>query len=128
MQELYPQDGPRPSGAYVPGIAAGGFVFVSGQGPLNPETGEIVGGDIAAQTRAALANVGRVLAVGGATLSDVVRVDVYLADFADFAAYDAAFREAFGGHLPTRTTVGAHIGAILVEINAVAYVGADRTP
>jgi 2-iminobutanoate/2-iminopropanoate deaminase len=54
-------------------------------------------------------------------------VDAYLADLAGFEIYDAVFREAFGGHLPTRTTVGAGLGDILVEINAIAYLGDGNT-
>jgi 2-iminobutanoate/2-iminopropanoate deaminase len=121
VKRLQPQGGPHASGAYTPGIAAGGFVFVSGQGPLDPATGAIVGTTIAEQTAATLANVERVLAAADARLADVVRVDAYLADMTDFGAYDEAFRRAFGADLPTRTTVEAGLGGILVEISAVAF-------
>lgn len=123
MERLHPNGGPRASGAYSPGIAAGGFVFVSGQGPLDPETGEVVGSDVAEQTRATLRNVERVLAAAGLALTDVVRVDAYLADLGQFDVYDRAFRAAFGENLPTRTTVEAGLGEIQVEINAIAYGG-----
>ena len=123
MQQLNPEGGPRATGAYVPGIAVGGFVFVSGQGPLDPETGEVVGADVASQTRATLDNVARVLAAAGAGLAEVVLIDAYLADLDQFPAYDAAFRAAFGDRLPTRTTVGARLDGIEVELNAVAYIG-----
>jgi 2-iminobutanoate/2-iminopropanoate deaminase len=123
MHPIHPAGGPSPSGAYVSGIRSGGLVFVSGQGPFDPVNGELIGADVAEQVRATLANVERVLVVGGATLSDVVRVDAYLSDLANFDAYDAAFREAFDGHLPTRTTVQAGLDGILVEINAIAVAG-----
>jgi 2-iminobutanoate/2-iminopropanoate deaminase len=123
MERLSPQGGPSASGAYVPAIVAGGFAFVSGQGPLEPETGGLVGADLAQQTRATLNNVERVLAAAGASLADVVRVDAYLADLSEFDIYDNAFREVFGDKLPTRTTVGAVLSGILIEINAIAYVG-----
>jgi 2-iminobutanoate/2-iminopropanoate deaminase len=122
MEAIQPQGGPRPGGAYVPGIRAGGLVFVSGQGPLDPVTGDIVGETIEEQVAATLANVERVLAAAGCSLSDVVRTDVYLADMGEFDRYNDAYREAFGGHLPARTTVGADIGVIKVEINAIAEV------
>lgn len=122
MREIRPEGGPTPSGAYVPGISAGGFVFVSGQGPLHPQTGEVIGSTIEEQVVATLDNVERVLRAAGAELADVVRTDVYLADLADFDRYDAAYRQRFGGHLPARTTVAAGISGILVEICAIAVV------
>jgi 2-iminobutanoate/2-iminopropanoate deaminase len=122
MEAIEPQGGPSASGAYVPGVRAGGFVFVSGQGPLDPQTGAIVGDTIEAQVDATFANVERVLQAGGCSLSDIVRTDVYLADFGDFDRYDAAYRKRLGGHLPARTTVAASIDAIKVEINAIALV------
>lgn len=123
MHPIHPTGGPSPSGAYVPGICAGGFIFVSGQGPFDPVSGALVGADLAEQVRATLANVERVLIAGGARLSDVVRVDAYLADLDDFDTYDATFREVFGTHLPTRTTVQAELAEILVEINVIAVAG-----
>jgi 2-iminobutanoate/2-iminopropanoate deaminase len=128
VRALDPEHGPHASGAYVPGIAAGPFVFVSGQGPLDPGTGEVIGDDVATQTRATLENVARVLAAAGASLADVVRVDAYLADISQFPAYDDAFRATFGDRLPTRTTVGAALGGIEVEITAIAYLEKTREP
>ena len=123
MQQIRPEGGPKPGGAYVSGIRAGDLVFVSGQGPHDPQTGELVAKDIEGQVRATLANVERVLAAADATLQDVVRIDAYLADLADFPAYDSVFRDAFAGHLPTRTTVQAGLAGILVESNAIAVTG-----
>jgi 2-iminobutanoate/2-iminopropanoate deaminase len=120
MEAIEPQGGPSPGGAYVPGMRAGGFVFVSGQGPIDPATGEIVGETIEEQVDATLANVERVLQAAGCELSDIVRTDVYLADFADFDRYNAAYRKRLGGHLPARTTVAAGIGDFKIEINAIA--------
>lgn len=123
MEAIEPRGGPSPSGAYVPGVRAGGFVFVSGQGPLDPVTGEIVGTTIEEQVDATLANVERVLRAAGCELSDIVRTDVFLGDFDEFDRYDAAYRQRLGGHLPARTTVAANIGEIKVEINAIAEAG-----
>jgi 2-iminobutanoate/2-iminopropanoate deaminase len=120
MDAIQPEHGPHPSGSYVPGIRAGGLVFVSGQGPLDPATGEVVGKTIAEQVDATLANVERVLQAAGLSLADVVRTDVYLADQSEFEAYDAAYRARFAGHLPARTTVEAGLAGIKVEIAAIA--------
>jgi 2-iminobutanoate/2-iminopropanoate deaminase len=123
MEAIEPQGGPSPSGAYAAGVRAGGFVFVSGQGPLDPVTGEIVGETIEDQVDATLANVERVLQAAGCALSDIVRTDVYLADFDEFDRYDRAYRARLGGHLPARTTVAAGIVDIKIEINAIAVTG-----
>jgi 2-iminobutanoate/2-iminopropanoate deaminase len=123
MQQIRPEGGPHPGGAYVPGIRAGGLVFVSGQGPFHPDSGGLAAEDLEGQVRATLANVARILAAAGVSLGDVVRIDAYLADLADFAEYDRVFRDVFAGHLPTRTTVQAGLANILVEINAIALVG-----
>jgi 2-iminobutanoate/2-iminopropanoate deaminase len=122
IERIAPAGGPHASGAYAPAIRAGNLVFVSGQGPLDPSSGELAAEDIAGQVRRTLANVALVLEATGAGLADVVRVDAYLANIGDFAEYDQTFREVFGEQLPTRTTVEAALGGILVEINAIAYV------
>ncbi len=110
---------PAPAGAYSPAVRAGDLVFVSGQVPRDPRTGEIKG-DIAQQTRQVLENLGAVLATAGATLDDVVSVNAYLADIKDWEAFNAAYGEVFRPPYPTRTTVGAHLHGFLVEISAVA--------
>jgi 2-iminobutanoate/2-iminopropanoate deaminase len=107
-------------------MTAGPFVFISGQGPLDPVTGEVIGDDVGTQTRATLENVARVLATAGASLVDVVRDEAYLADISQVLAYDDAFRATFGDRLPTRTTVGAALGGIEVEITAIAYLEETR--
>jgi 2-iminobutanoate/2-iminopropanoate deaminase len=115
---------PPPKGAYSPAVRAGDFVFVSGQVPRDPETGAVVGDDVAAQTRQTLANLRRVLAAAGAALEDVVSVAVHLARADDWAAFDAAYRESFAAPFPTRTAVGADLRGVLVEVTAVAYAPA----
>ncbi len=114
---------PPPVGAYSPAVRAGGFVFVSGQVPRNPVTGELVGEDIESQTRQVIANVQRALEAAGATLSDVVSVVVYLSDIDDWGRFNTAYREVMPQPYPTRTAVGANLRGILVEVAAVAYVG-----
>jgi 2-iminobutanoate/2-iminopropanoate deaminase len=122
LDRIAPAAGPTASGAYSPAIRAGNLIFVSGQGPFDPSSGEIAADDIAGQVRSTLDNVALLLQAAGGQLADVVRVDAYLADLDDFARYDEAFRDVFGEQLPTRTTVQAELGGILVEINAIAYL------
>ena len=119
-----PPDIPAPKGPYSPAVRAGGFVYVSGQVPRDPGTGALAGDDVATQTRMTLSNLQRVLEQAGASLADVVSVTVYLAHADDWDAMNTVYREMFRAPYPTRTTVGAELRGILVEISAVAYVGA----
>jgi 2-iminobutanoate/2-iminopropanoate deaminase len=114
---------PPPVGAYSPAVRAGPFVFVSGQVPRNPETGELIGDDIESQTRQVIANVRRALEAADASLSDVVSVNVYLADIDDWGRFNTVYKELMPTPYPTRTALGASLRGILVEISAVAYIG-----
>jgi 2-iminobutanoate/2-iminopropanoate deaminase len=114
---------PTPAGAYSPAVRAGGFVFVSGQIPRDPVTGELVGDDIESQTRQVIRNVERALTAAGASLADVVSVIVYLADADLWGAFNATYKELMPQPYPTRTAVGAQLRGILVEMSAIAYVG-----
>jgi 2-iminobutanoate/2-iminopropanoate deaminase len=109
-------------GPYSHAVASGGFVFLSGQTPLDPATGRLAGGDIGAQTRQCLANLGAVLGAAGLGFDDVVECHVFLLDMADFAAMNAAYAEHFAPPYPARTTIGVAalpLGA-RVEIRMVA--------
>lgn len=116
--------GTAPAAPYSPGIVAEGrTVWVSGQGPLRD--GAVVSGTIEQETQLTLENVAAVLAQAGATGADVVRVGVYLQDLADFAAMNAVYERFFGAFdapLPARTTIGAGLLGIKVEIDCVAVV------
>jgi 2-iminobutanoate/2-iminopropanoate deaminase len=118
-----PVGGSEPGGSYSPGIVAEGrFVYVSGQGPfLN---GELAGTGIEEQTRITLGNLAAVLGAAGASLADVVRCGVFLADVGDFDAMDQVYADAFPRPLPARTTVGAAfpVPGMLVEIDCVAVL------
>jgi 2-iminobutanoate/2-iminopropanoate deaminase len=118
-----PPDLPAPKGAYSPAVRFGDMLFVSGQVPRDVRTGELFGDDIRAQTRGVLENLRRVLEAGGATLDDVVAVNAYLADPDDWAAFNEVYRETFSPPYPTRTTVGAQLRGILVEVSAIAVRG-----
>jgi 2-iminobutanoate/2-iminopropanoate deaminase len=118
---------PRPRGPYSPAIVAGGFIFVAGQGPVNPKTNELELGDIRRETRRTLENIRTILEAAGSSLRDVVRVGVFLADIKDFDAMNEVYREFFPENPPARTTVGAQLPGIKVEIDCVALVGKSRS-
>ncbi len=104
------------------GIRFGNMLFISGQGPLDPETREVIDGDIAAQTVRTLTNITGVLEAGGATMENVVNMRVFLRDTSDFPAFNEAFREFMQGEKVTRTCVGVipHRAGVNVEIDCVA--------
>ncbi len=104
-QAISSPDAPKAIGPYSQAVRAGQLLFVSGQVPLDPATGRIVDGDIAAQTRRVFANLGAVLAAGGRSFADVVRTTVFLADMNDFAAVNAVYGEYFAEPYPARATV-----------------------
>jgi 2-iminobutanoate/2-iminopropanoate deaminase len=118
-----PVTGPTPAGAYTPGIVADGpLLFVSGQASL--VDGRVVPGTIEEETERAIDNVRAVVEAAGATLADVVRCGVFLADIGDFAAMNAVYEARFPGPPPARTTVGALLPGIKVEIDCVAVLPA----
>ena len=98
---------PKAIGPYSAALRAGQLLFVSGQVPFDPSTGTLIEGDIAAQTRRVLLNVGALLEAGGLTYADVVRTTVFLADMDDFAAMNEVYRTFFVEPFPARSTVQA---------------------
>ena len=119
---------PAAVGPYSQAVQYGATIYCSGQIPLDPESGEIVGTDAAAQTRQVLLNLAAVLALPGSDLADVLKTTVYLADMNDFAAMNAVYAEEFGEHRPARATVEVSRlpKDVLVEIECVAVVPPDR--
>ena len=115
---------PPPAGPYSPAVRAGPFVFVSGQVPRDPKTGELLGTTVEEQARGTLANLRRVLEAAGATTEDVVACTVYLVDENDWGRFNEVYRTVFSQPYPTRTVVGASLRGVLVEVSAIAYVGA----
>jgi 2-iminobutanoate/2-iminopropanoate deaminase len=124
-QQITTASGASPMGAYSQGLRAGDFIFVSGQGPIDPETGKIVGETIEEQTARTLENIKAILEAGGATMADVVKVTAHLTDLSNFAAYNKVYATYFPDPKPVRTTVGSQLLGMLVEIDAIAYVGKD---
>lgn len=106
-------------------IRAGDMLYVSGQGPLDPATREVVAGGIAEQTRQTLGNLKAILEAGGATMAQVVNMRVCLRDTADFPVFNETFRDFMDGEKVTRTCIGGtpHRKGVLVEIDCVAYLG-----
>jgi 2-iminobutanoate/2-iminopropanoate deaminase len=104
-QAVSSADAPKAIGPYSQAVRAGQLLFVSGQVPLDPATGQIVGGDIAAQTRRVFDNLGAVLKAGGRSFADVVRTTVFLADMNDFAAVNEVYGTYFSEPYPARATV-----------------------
>jgi 2-iminobutanoate/2-iminopropanoate deaminase len=119
-------DAPQPRGVYSQAIVADGLVFVAGQACVNPRTNELEYGDIKSETRRTLENIRAILDAAGSSLKDVVRVGVFLADLSDFAAMNEVYREFFPEDQPARTTVGAQLPKIKVEIDCIARVTKRR--
>lgn len=112
---------PAPVGPYSPGLSVEGWIFLSGQGGFDPETGKMISEDIAEQTAQAFRNIEVLLEAAGASLDDVVSCLVHLTDLSDYAAFNAIYEKQFPGAKPARTTVRADLVAgMLVEITAVA--------
>ena len=106
-QAVSTESAPAAIGPYSQGIRTGNLIFVSGQIPLDPATGALVSGDIAAQTHRVFANLRAILEAGGASLDRVVRTTVYLADMNDFAAMNEVYATYFSKPAPARATVQA---------------------
>ncbi len=113
---------PGAIGPYSQAIGAGRLVFCSGQIPLDPATGQVWEGDIAAQTERVLLNLGAVLEAAGLSFADAVKTTVFLADFADFAAMNAVYGRFFPEPAPARSTVGvaALPRGVRLEIELIA--------
>ncbi len=101
------ENAPGAIGPYSQAVKAGGFVFCSGQIPINPQTGEFISEDVAGQTRQVLENLSAVLEAADTNLSNVVKTTVFLADMNDFAAMNEVYAEFFSENKPARATVQA---------------------
>jgi 2-iminobutanoate/2-iminopropanoate deaminase len=123
VQPIVPAGGASPRGHYSPAVHAGDFVYVSGQGPIDPATDNLAEGDVEFQTRLTLSNVQRILEAAGVEITDVVKCSVFLRDISDFQKMNRVYAEFFGEHKPARTTIESkfHQAEMLVEIDCVAY-------
>src|SRR5215211_6132033 len=112
-QQIKTHSGASPIGAYSQGLRVGDFIFVSGQGPLDPVTGQIVGNTVEEQTARVLENIKAILEAGGASMADVVKVTAHLSDLSLFERYNKVYATYFPDPKPTRTTVGSQLPGIL---------------
>jgi 2-iminobutanoate/2-iminopropanoate deaminase len=113
--------GEPPQGAYSQGWRAGDFIFVTGTGPIDAQTNQIVGDTIEQQTEKTIENLSAILEADGASLADVVKVTVHLSDTSLFARYNAVYARRFSRPYPVRTTVGSAIQSLMIEIDCIAY-------
>jgi 2-iminobutanoate/2-iminopropanoate deaminase len=122
VQIIQTDAAPAAIGPYAQATVAGGFLFTAGQIPLDPKTGEIVAGDIEAQSRQVLANLAAVLAKAGLAWADVVKTTVFLQDMADFPRFNEVYASTLGGARPARSTVqvAALPRGVGVEVELVA--------
>jgi 2-iminobutanoate/2-iminopropanoate deaminase len=123
IDRILPAGGASPRGHYTPAMRAGDFVYVSGQGPIDPVTDKLAAGDVEFQTQLTLSNVRRILEAAGVGITDVVKCSVFLRDISEFHKMNRAYAAFFGDHKPARTTIEAkfHQAEMLVEIDCVAY-------
>ena len=127
MKTVIPQGTRKSVGHYVPGVISNGMLYISGQLPVDPETGVMPEGGVRAQARMALANVERILLAAGLSRENVVQCRVYVPDVAYWDEVNAVYAEFFGTHKPARVVVPSRDlhGGALVEIEALAEMKAE---
>jgi 2-iminobutanoate/2-iminopropanoate deaminase len=124
LETIRTSNAPAAIGPYSQAIRAGGFLFVSGQVPLDPATGELAGGGFAGQARQSLENVKQILFAAGCGLEKVVAVDVFVVDISNFAEFNKIYEDFFAGHKPARAVVEVKAlpkGA-MIEVKCIATV------
>lgn len=105
MENIHTDRAPKAIGPYSQAVRSGGFLFLSGQIPIDPVTGEVVGSDIEAQAEQVLKNVRAVVEAAGLNLNHVVKTGVFLTDLSEFAKFNNVYQTFFGSHRPARSTV-----------------------
>lgn len=124
IERLSVPDTPSSQGPYSQVVRAGDFLYISGQGPIDPGSNEFSFGDVRHQTRLVLRNIQKILAGCGASMADVVKCSVFLAEASDFAAMNEVYASFFPGGAPARTTVQATLvePGMKIEVDCVAYL------
>ena len=124
MKFLATDGAPKAIGPYAQGVVEGGFLFTSGQIPLDPATGKLVGGGLEASAERVFDNIEAILREAGLTFSDVVKATVYLTRVEDFAALNGVYARRFGDHRPARSTVivAALPAGAPLEVDVIARV------
>jgi 2-iminobutanoate/2-iminopropanoate deaminase len=125
-QVIQTSDAPRAIGPYSQAVRVGNLVFLSGQIPLDPATGNVVEGDIVVQTHRVMDNLGAVLHAAGASFGEVVKTTIFLADLGHFSKMNEVYGSYFTSEPPARATVqvGALPRGVLIEVDMIAHVGA----
>jgi 2-iminobutanoate/2-iminopropanoate deaminase len=125
LRAVHTDRAPAAIGPYSQAVAANGFLFTAGQIPLDPATGQVIAGDVTAQTERVLSNLAAVLEAAGTSWSAVVRTTVFLHDMNDFPAVNQVYARVLGTARPARSTVqvAALPRGVLVEIDAIAALG-----
>ncbi len=125
IRVLNTHEAPAAIGPYVQGKIAGDFLFASGQIPLDPKTGEVVGSTIKEQAEQVMKNVAALVVAAGATMSDIVKASCFLKDIGDFADFNEVYSNYIGEEPPARTCVGgiALPKGVLCEVEVVVYLG-----
>ncbi|HEX4170179.1 MAG TPA: RidA family protein, partial [Bryobacteraceae bacterium] len=122
--------GPKAVGPYAPGLKVNGVVYLSGQLPTDPQTGELIAGDMQAMTDRVIENLKHVLEAANLSLADVVKTTVFLKDMNDYAAMNEAYGRNFGAHPPARSAV--QVARLprdaRIEIEAIAVDGETKYP
>ena len=103
---IYSNNAPKPVGPYSQAVESGGFVFLSGQIPINPETGKVVSGDISLETEQVFKNIKAVLEAAGLNVSNIVKTTVYLTDLSQFSQVNEVYKSFFENEAPARSCVG----------------------
>jgi len=122
VEQILTHEAPAPIGPYSQAIKSGDFLFCSGQIPIDPQTGNVIEGDISAHAARVLANLGAVLQAAGLDYSNVLKTTIFLVDMNDFAAVNSVYERYFGESKPARSTVAVSAlpKGVRVEIEAIA--------
>lgn len=112
---------PEPKGPYNQGIIAGNTIYVAGQGPIDPQTGQVVIGTLEEQAALTFENIRAILKAGGFSMGDVVKVTAYLTDLSDFGKYNKVYKMYFTEPYPARATVGCQLLMhTFIEVDCIA--------
>lgn len=125
-QIIHTSEAPQALGPYSQAVRVGNLIFTAGQIPLDPASGNVVEGDIVAQTRRVMENLSAVLRASGASFAEVVKTTIFLADLGHFSKMNEVYGSYFTSEPPARSTVqvGALPRGVLVEIDMIAHIGA----
>ena len=127
-REIFTEKGAKPKGIYSQAIVAQGpTVYISGQGPNDPETGQRVTGSFRAQAERVFENITILLQAAGTSWAHVTKVGVFLADLNDFAEMNEVYQQYATRPYPARTTVGAQLPGIAIEVDCIAVIPQDDT-